>query len=128
MDNPLVKNLILPIEGHIVYSVDELGNIYSHKSSGVRKLSQQMHKARGAKPYLRARVGKKVYLVHRLMMAGKIGRFLTTDEHVNHKNGNTQDNRLENLEIVSHKENVKHAVINKLYCSGDEWHKARSRD
>lgn len=40
-------------------------------------------------------------LEHRLIMAEKIGRPLTTDEQVNHINHDKHDNRLENLEIMN---------------------------
>lgn len=125
MDNPLEKNLVLPINEQLIYSVDYNGNIYSHKKSGNKLLSPYLHKARKGKLYVGIRVGKRTYLVHRLIMAAKVGRMLYSSEHVNHKNGNTQDNRMCNLEVVTHQQNVKHAVENKLYCSGDAWYKAR---
>ena len=128
MGNPLAKNLILPIQEDIVYSVDIDGNVYSHKRSGDRLLKQYQHKARGSNVYKGVRAGKRSYLVHRLMMAAKLGRMLRPDEQVNHINGDTQDNRMANLEVVSHQQNVQHAVENKLYCSGEAWHKARSKD
>ena len=128
MGNPLAKNLVLPVNEQITYSVDQDGNIYSHKKSGDKLLSPYQHRARKGNLYVGIRVGKRTYLVHRLMMAAKIGRMLDSSEHVNHINGNTQDNRMCNLEIVTHQQNVKHAVDNKLYCSGDAWHKARSKN
>lgn len=47
--------------------------------------------------------------VHRLV-AGAFIRELEESEVVNHMDGNRQNNALSNLEIVSHKENIQHAI------------------
>lgn len=42
----------------------------------------------------------------RYLLAVKLGRFLTEDETVDHINGNKQDDSLENLQILSRKDNI----------------------
>lgn len=44
---------------------------------------------------------------HRLVMEEQIGRILNTNELIHHINGNTTDNRIENLQIISRSEHMK---------------------
>ena len=50
--------------------------------------------------------GERIY-EHRLVMQQHLGRKLRRDEHIHHINGNRQDNRIENLRIVSREEHMR---------------------
>ena len=61
-----------------------------------------------AQIYKSMRDGRKVRHAHRLIMERHLGRKLTKDEVVHHINHDKQDNRLENLTIMSHQEHSEH--------------------
>jgi hypothetical protein len=56
----------------------------------------------------------KTRIYYRMFMAEMLGRPLRSDEDVHHKNGNWQDDRPENLEVLLHKEHFRlHHQLNK---------------
>jgi hypothetical protein len=109
------------------YYTDGNGALYSTKRyASPRLLRQSDHYGNNTvQPYKRLKIGGKARLAHRVIASVHVGRQLRRGEHVNHIDGNAINNALSNLEVVTHQENVLHAVKNNLYCSGADWYAAR---
>ncbi len=100
------KEIWLPVVGYEgYYEVSDMGNIRNARSKRVRAISHTKQYS-----HLLLSVGGKhtTKRVHRLVAEA----FLPAVEgklHVNHKNGDRHDNRVENLEWVTQAENNLHA-------------------
>lgn len=103
------------------YSISKDGEVWSHSN----KRGQTGRKGKFLKPWLIGNGYKTVqlykqntkpskFLVHRLVAETYIPNPLKLPE-VNHINGNKLDNRVDNLEWVTSKENKQHAINRGLY-------------
>ncbi len=68
---------------------------------------------------------EKTYRFHRIIAATFLGE---SKLQVNHKNGIKSDNRVENLEWVTGKQNMQHSVKIGLYKTGESHHFAKLKD
>ena len=110
-----------------LYQVSSEGRVRrvdSYVNTGIKHSEQKLHKGRILKQrlkrngYLTVDLSKdqivKTISVHRLVATAFIDKDNDKNE-VNHINCNRQDNRVENLEWVTHKENQAHAKANNRF-------------
>ena len=106
-----------PIEGYEgLYEVDTEGNIFNRAGKKLSPLGKGLH------PYCHVQLSKngkiKNILIHRIVASA----FIPNPEHlpqVNHKDGNKQNNCVENLEWVTLSQNAQH-YLNVLYVDKRE--------
>jgi len=102
------------IQEAIDYEVSNFGRIRSYKYKTPRILKQKLNKIGYYQIGLCVGGGKrKFFLVHRLVLSNFSQVENMKELEVNHINENKQDNRLENLEWLTSKENCNHGTRNK---------------
>lgn len=95
------------------YFVNEQGNVFSNKSGGIKKLKTDNHSREYVKVTIYNNGKQKTMYVHRLVAQTFIPNPDSKPE-INHINGIKSDNRVENLEWSTPKENTKHAYATGL--------------
>ena len=102
---------MIEINGYKGYSVTKDGKIFSNKRKKFLRITYQYKY-----PCVQLFVDGKVITrsIHRLMALSYLPN-IEGKNYVNHINGDKNDNRLENIEWVSPKENTIHAITHGLY-------------
>lgn len=78
----------------------------------------------GAAGYIRVKLDRTTYLLHRIIWAIHSGKF-DEELEIDHINGNRLDNRFDNLRLATHTENNRNRSVNsnnKLGIRGVYWH------
>lgn len=98
-----MREYYLTIPGFEKYEVSNLGNVRNKRTG--RILIQMLNKEGG---YYRVNIGGGHQYVHRLVAMAFFDEDITGKD-VNHIDGDHWNNHLSNLEIVTRKENIRHA-------------------
>ena len=99
-----------PIPGFPSYYITKKGEVYSTKRYKIPRLLKPK-KSAGYLSYSLRVDGKTIdKRLHQLLVSTFVDKnYLKKKLSVNHKNGNKLDNRLCNLEIITHQQNIQHA-------------------
>lgn len=102
------------VKGFEEYTIDTEGNVFSKRKNRYLKATVNKH------GYCKVKLFKnnygKIYSVHRLVAEA----FIPNPENkpqVNHIDSNRRNNNIENLEWVTNKENMQHAVRNNRFAN-----------
>mgnify|MGYP002634910305 CR=1 FL=1 len=93
------------------YSVTQYGDIISKRRNKI--MSQRTHKNGYKEIELTINKKRVVRYIHRIVAAAFIGSIKKMQ--INHKDGDKTNNNVNNLEIVTARENQRHAINNGLF-------------
>lgn len=97
----------LKINGYPRYSINKFGVVRNDKTG--RLLRPGTNASGYQHVVLRENNKSKTHAIHRLVANAYLG-VRPSGYEINHKNGRTYDNRLENLEYISRLENMRHSL------------------
>jgi hypothetical protein len=95
------------IPGFESYYIDVEGTVYSTMKNKIVKISTIVHSS----GYLVVGIDNSSHKVHRLLAKTYLGLTDESDLVVNHKDFNKTNNSLDNLELVTYKQNAVHARL-----------------
>ena len=103
------------------YQISNKGRIRSKSRITIRKDGKKLttkgrilRTAKDAKGYIRVQISNKTIKIHREVAKSFIPNPLNLEE-VNHIDGDKSNNNVDNLEWCTHKQNINHAINNRLY-------------
>lgn len=107
---------MLPIVGFENYLITSDGKVFSKKTNKYLKLKYPKNKNKYIQVVLHKNGNHFYKDIHRLVALHFLSK-KELDDEVNHIDGNKLNNNVSNLEFISHKQNMKHASLNKLFKS-----------
>lgn len=131
-DDELQQERWLPVPGlEEYYSVSDLGRVRRDKAGPSTRVGRILRPVDAGNGYLRVYLGtspqdRTLIMVHALVLAAfSIGPRNPEKDEINHKDFNSANNRLSNLEYVSHLENQQHARRGGRYRIHEAHHGAK---
>lgn len=115
-----------------VYQVSDTGLVRRMKTGGNTYIGKILVSPVGSSGYpfllLFVNASRKHWKVHQLVMLAFVGQ-RPAGKEINHKNGIKTDNRLENLEYITHQENITHTIqLKGCAVQGIKNHRAKLND
>ena len=110
LNSKVMKTNLKPIKDYEGYFINEIGEVYSNKWKKTLRQLKPQRATQSKKKYLQVRLfnfeGGKLYYVHRLMWETFKGP-IPEDKSIDHIDGDTANNNLSNLQLLTRRQNTK---------------------